>query len=258
MPRPLKVGLMYFPLDTDFFTNKKIKALRRSHGSIGILTYLNLLSRVYRNGYYYTFDDIDELAMDIAEEIACEQLRKTANGVAATINYLVKQGILDEGLFEQGVISGVALQEQYAESARKAKWNTKMEAYCLIGSNVSAQKNNVSSEETAVTSEVTVVISEESTLNKIKENNINIFTTTTARAQGDTASNSDLFPPCNTEVFVYFRDTYCLNNAADEAITFCAYNAKRGWDCLPDWKLAADLWVARINAKNCRYNGGNA
>lgn len=22
--------------------------------------------------------------------------------------------------------------------------------------------------------------------------------------------------------------------------------AKRGWDCLPDWELAADLWVARI------------
>ena len=112
MPRPLKAGLDYFPLDTDFFTNKKIKNLRRAHGTIGVLTYLNLLCRVYKNGYYYQFDDLEELSMDIAEEIACAQLRATATSVAETINYLVGRGILAEGLFERGIISGVALQEQ--------------------------------------------------------------------------------------------------------------------------------------------------
>ncbi len=32
----------------------------------------------------------------------------------------------------------------------------------------------------------------------------------------------------------------------NEARKFIAYNAKRGWDCLPDWQKAADLWVERI------------
>ncbi len=35
-------------------------------------------------------------------------------------------------------------------------------------------------------------------------------------------------------------------NATEEARKFIAYNAKRGWDCLPDWQKAADLWVERI------------
>jgi hypothetical protein len=28
-----------------------------------------------------------------------------------------------------------------------------------------------------------------------------------------------------------------------------AYNASRGWDSLPDWKSAADLWVARMRER---------
>ena len=121
MGRKPKVGLDYFPLYHDFFTNKKTQALRRAHSHVGILTYLNILCRVYDNGYYYRFDDFEELCMDIAEEIANEQLRRTATGVAETINYLVGRGILDEGLFKRGVISGVALQEQYVTSSYKAK-----------------------------------------------------------------------------------------------------------------------------------------
>ena len=44
---------------------------------------------------------------------------------------------------------------------------------------------------------------------------------------------------------MYFKDKD-VDGASNESAAFYAYNAKRGWDCLPDWKLAADLWVARI------------
>ena len=55
MGRPIKIGLDYFPLDTCFFQNPKIKALRRDRGSIGIAVYLNILCRVYGSGYYYKY-----------------------------------------------------------------------------------------------------------------------------------------------------------------------------------------------------------
>ena len=58
MPRPKKRGFMYFPLDTDFFLDENVKLLRRSYGSAGVLTYINLMCKIYRNGYYYCFDDI--------------------------------------------------------------------------------------------------------------------------------------------------------------------------------------------------------
>ena len=51
--------------------------------------------------------------------------------------------------------------------------------------------------------------------------------------------------PTLSAVYVYF-DGLLDGGAAKEAEKFHAYNANRGWDCLPDWKNAADLWIARI------------
>lgn len=51
--------------------------------------------------------------------------------------------------------------------------------------------------------------------------------------------------PSLTEVYMYFRSC-CDENYLSEADKFHAYNTKRGWDCLPDWKATADLWIARI------------
>lgn len=60
-----------------------------------------------------------------------------------------------------------------------------------------------------------------------------ITTTTTAAA------------PFLTEVYLYFKE-WLDEDASKEAEKFHAYNANRGWDCLPNWKAAADLWIARI------------
>ena len=170
MGRNIKQGFDYFPLYTDFFTNKKIKNLRRAHGSIGVLTYLNLLSRVYKNGYYYKFDDLEELSMDIAEEIANVQLRATATSVTETINYLVGRGILAEGLFKQGIISGVALQEQYVIMAYKAKRKTDMGVHCLVDVLQVIEKYRENSEETPIYSEEIPIYSEFGTQSKSKVN----------------------------------------------------------------------------------------
>lgn len=70
-----------------------------------------------------------------------------------------------------------------------------------------------------------------SELNKEKE--LYITTTTTARE------------PSLIEVYSYFAELLD-DGASKEAEKFHAYNAKRDWDCLPDWKSAADLWIARI------------
>lgn len=51
--------------------------------------------------------------------------------------------------------------------------------------------------------------------------------------------------PSLTEVYQYFCNC-CDGDVSVEADKFHAYNSKRGWDCLPDWKATADLWIARI------------
>lgn len=51
-------------------------------------------------------------------------------------------------------------------------------------------------------------------------------------------------PPMLSEVYLYFKDF--VDDAINEAEKFHAYNANKGWTCLPDWRAAADLWIARI------------
>ena len=54
--------------------------------------------------------------------------------------------------------------------------------------------------------------------------------------------------PLLTEVYLYFRETFD-GDAVKEAEKFHAYNANKGWTCLPNWKATADLWIARIEDK---------
>lgn len=238
MGRKPKVGLDYFPLYHDFFTNKKTQALRRAHSHVGILTYLNILCRVYDNGYYYRFDDFEELCMDIAEEIANEQLRRTATGVAETINYLVGRGILDEGLFKRGVISGVALQEQYVMSSYKAKRKIEMDVYCLLPKSEEAAdvggstpENPISSEEMPISSEEMPISSEESAQSKEKvKENLNTLT-----------ECNEAEPPAEEEIFIRmickdgtlydvkkkslsrYRELYRAVNIEDELRKMCGW-----------------------------------
>jgi hypothetical protein len=178
MSRPQKEGLSYFPLDTDFFNNKKIKALRREHGLIGVLTYINILCKIYAHGYYYKFESIEDLSYDIAEEIANEQLKKVASCVTECIHYLIGTNQIDKGYFERDVITSRAIQEQYKSSIEKSKRAIKMDEYLLIDiSPISGNKSEetpVNSEETRITSEETPVNSELMPLNKIEIKNTTI------------------------------------------------------------------------------------
>lgn len=75
---------------------------------------------------------------------------------------------------------------------------------------------------------------------RIKNKDIDTFTTTTTDARACACEAPNI-----AEVFMYFREN-CDEDAISEASKFHAYNANRGWDCLPDWKVTADLWIARI------------
>ena len=78
-------------------------------------------------------------------------------------------------------------------------------------------------------------IEKELELEKELEKEKDFYTTTTTE------------PPSLTEVYIYFKGV--IDDAIKEAEKFHAYNTKRGWDCLPNWKATADLWIARIDDK---------
>ena len=255
MARPIKTGLDYFPLVCDIFTNKKIKALRRAHGQIGILTYINLLCRIYSNGYYYRFDDLEDLSMDIAEEIASEQISRVATRVTETINYLVKRGTLDEALFEQGIISGEAMQEQYVQAAYKAKRKINLDVHCLVDVGDCIRKIKVSSEITAVNSEEIGDSSELSTQSKSKSKKKNSLSLSFTRERGK-----------NKNVFLSdeeYDDICSIIPKADEYIDYFSdkliskgYTYPRHYEAILKWwntdrdtDLGASLGYDRIFGK---------
>ena len=89
-------------------------------------------------------------------------------------------------------------------------------------------------------SNVTVTLRNDTELDKELEQEKELekeFTTTTT----DDA-------PLLTTVYLYFKEMFD-GDAVKEAEKFHAYNANKGWTCLPNWKAAADLWIARIDDK---------
>ena len=253
--RPLKEGFEYFPLQCDFFENDKIKALRRAHGEVGILTYLNILSRIYRtHGYYYGRIDLDVLSRDIAEQIANDRIRRVTACVRETINYLIGHEILDRGLAEQGIISGIAMQEKYIEMAYRAHRKLKMDIHVLVDVQLVIQKIRDSSEENPIISEEIPVNSEIMQQSKSKSESETTTTTPVSIAharmkEANLETGLEYHPPDLYEVAGFLRDILELSHrqSVDEAERFIIYNEKRSWDCLPDWKSAARLWGTRVN-----------
>ena len=68
MARPKQDGLFYFSFDTDFFyADKRIKRLQSKFGNDGLIFYIYMLTEIYRNGYYISWNE--ESAEDAAADL---------------------------------------------------------------------------------------------------------------------------------------------------------------------------------------------
>ena len=172
MARPQKSNLDYFPLDCGFFSDKKIKSLRRKFGALGIAVYLNLLCKVYggSKGYYLEFKDLETLAYDIVEEITNSQVSKFARQAVECIYYCSDVGLIDKELLEQGIITSSSIQRQYSLSTAQAKRKAVIKEFCLVRqAEFLVEEITVNTEETTVNTEETTVNTEETQQNKRKE-----------------------------------------------------------------------------------------
>ena len=52
--------------------------------------------------------------------------------------------------------------------------------------------------------------------------------------------------PSSLEIAEYFGQYLDEEKAGIQAWRWYQYNDQRGWDCLPDWKSAADRWIEKI------------
>lgn len=88
MARIKKTGLNYFPLDTNFFGDKKIVNLNQKFGSSGPMVLLNLYCEIYHNRGYYLVFDYDML------DYLCYQNNLNVDQLFEILNHLHSRSIL--------------------------------------------------------------------------------------------------------------------------------------------------------------------
>ena len=90
MARPVKDGLGYFPKDTGFYADRKIRMLMARFGSDGAVLYDYILCEVYReHGYYLCVDD------DFVD-VAAADLHISAEKIGLILDYLLRKSLLTE------------------------------------------------------------------------------------------------------------------------------------------------------------------
>lgn len=142
MARHKQDGLFYFPFDTDFFyADKRIKRLHAKFGNDGLIFYIYLLTEIYRNGYYISWDE------DTADDIATD-LRLKEGFIEQVMTYLRGRSLLTESTLSTGVtiITSPGIQKRYQEAVKSRKRDVHVDPEIWI----------LSDEETATHIKVTV------------------------------------------------------------------------------------------------------
>ena len=125
MARPLKPGLIYFPLDIDALSDQKLRAARREYGYLAIVVYLELLCILYRDkGYYIEYND--ETRYDVVSTILADALigkyQPTTQTVEDVIDRLVACRLFSHDLYQRGFITSKRAQQVYYRSTLDRKF----------------------------------------------------------------------------------------------------------------------------------------
>jgi hypothetical protein len=121
MARPRKDGIEYFSLDTDFFSDKKVKILKARYGTDGVTMYIYLLCEIYKNGYYLKIDEDYDYLMS-------EELNMSVDKVMQIRTFLLERSMFDKQLFQSdAVLTSTGIQKRYQEAVRGRASKTPIE-----------------------------------------------------------------------------------------------------------------------------------
>lgn len=115
MARPIKDGLDYFPKDTGFYRDRKIRALIGRFGCEGAALYDYILCEVYGDKGCYT--EIDDSFVDIA----AADLRMSPEKIGLILDYLLNKSMLLDGTLFKAVkvLTSRGIQTRYQEAVRE-------------------------------------------------------------------------------------------------------------------------------------------
>lgn len=142
MPRQTTRGLAYTFLDKDFFTDRKVKKLRRKCGDDSPYVFLALLCLIAPEGYYIKYDN--DTVFDLTDMTGFEEDR-----IKEILSACGEVGLLDGYLMTvERVLTSHGIQKYYANTCANLKRKAKVEEYSLldnpVGEDSSEETPNIS------------------------------------------------------------------------------------------------------------------
>ena len=139
MARISKPGLDYFPLDVNFFQDRKVRRISNRHHAAGIAALTSLLCLIYKEKGFYVAWNQDTL-FDISQEVCCEE-----EEMQAIIDDCLSVGLFDTYIYkEYGILTSQAIQEQYHKiiTDSRRKYKLPLEQFWLIKEGEDGTENN--------------------------------------------------------------------------------------------------------------------
>lgn len=115
MGRPLKTGLIYFPITVNIFTSRKMKRLMQAYQQEGVLTYIALLCSIYGNNGYF-IPVTANLCFDLSFMLQIEEAV-----VYNIIDFCVKIDLFDQTLFlQEQILTSSGIQKRYLDICKRS------------------------------------------------------------------------------------------------------------------------------------------
>ena len=115
MARPQRQGLDYYSLDTDVFSNRKIRRLIKNFGGNGYMVYSYLLTEIYRDkGCFIEWDE--NTAFDVSDVLNLKE-----SLVKEVVNYCCSVGLFNKELrTSEKILTTKKIQEFWLKVTKKA------------------------------------------------------------------------------------------------------------------------------------------
>lgn len=141
MARPTKQGLEYFSLDTDFFSDVKVRRISRACGPASTSILICLLCNIYRDkGYYIAWDE--NLPFVVADTIGT-----TEGAVEEVVKKAIQIGFFDKEMFDKHkILTSNGIQNRFKRAITRREEIAYVSDYLISARNnsVSAYNNSVS------------------------------------------------------------------------------------------------------------------
>jgi len=123
-----KVGLDYFNVDIDIFSDEKMQFITAKYGLMGEAIIFRLLTRVYRQGYYYPWNEDQCLLMSVTVNGGVD-----AEFIQKVVDEAVKRDFFSKKLLEKyGILTSSRIQKNYLHSTARRKNVNMVHTFLLI------------------------------------------------------------------------------------------------------------------------------